>query len=342
MRIKISVIIPVFNAEPYLAKCIESLLNQTVHECEFIFINDGSVDNSVSVIERYKQIDARVVLLEQYNQGVSAARNKGLQAAKGDYIGFVDADDYIEADMYESLYHTALKEDCDIVLSNFESEIDGHAVLTAYPFPVNQVLNKAYISQEVLPFFIKSDELNTACNKLYRRSLLQDQGVQFPLQVALGEDGVFNMAAFSHADRFVYMDYTGYHYREIIGSATRNIIQKDYFQRALDVYHVELPSHFKAILAEESISRLKAIKLIHNVMAYVHIYFKPTASLSVSKQIQYIQTMIGAEEVRKALPIYKKEMKLTLNRYQKVLLYFISNRSWIGIYFITAYSRFRN
>jgi glycosyltransferase involved in cell wall biosynthesis len=342
LNIKVSVIVPVFNAEPYLAECIESLLNQTDRACEFIFINDGSTDNSASVIKKYKQIDSRIVLLEQPNQGVSAARNIGLEAASGAYIGFVDADDFIEADMYEKLYTAAIKDDCDIILSNYESEIDRHAVLTTYPFPQNRLLNESFIWKEVLPFFIKSDELNTACNKLYRRSLIQVQGIKFPLNVALGEDGMFNMEAFSYATRFTYIEYTGYHYRETIGSATRDIIQKDYFQRALEVYRNELPSRYIALLEEESVGRLKAIKLIQNVMAYVHIYFKPTQSLSVSKQIKYIKTMICTKEVRKALPIYKKEMLIKLNRYQKISFYFISYRSWIGLYFMTVYSRFRN
>ncbi|WP_054028516.1 glycosyltransferase [Bacillus sp. FJAT-28004] len=342
MNIKVSVIVPVFNAEPYIALCIESLLSQTIRECEFIFVNDGSTDRSTSIIERYRQLDSRIILLQQSNQGVSMARNKGLEAASGAYIGFVDADDFIEADMYKRLYDAANKDECDIVLSNFESEIEGNYVLTKYPFPVNALLNDDFIAQAVLPFFLKSDELNTACNKLYRKSLVMHSGIRFPRNVVLGEDGLFNMEAFSRAASLKYIDYTGYHYRETSGSATRDIIRKDYFHRALEVYRTEPPAYYKDLLEEEMIIHLKAIKLIHSVIAYVHIYLKPTNSLSVSKQIKYIRTMIECQEVKAALPLYKKEMELTLNRYQRLMLYFISIRSWMGLYCMTAYSRFRN
>ncbi|MES9697320.1 glycosyltransferase [Bacillus sp. JJ927] len=102
-----SVIIPVYNAEKYITQCIESLLNQTLRECEFIFINDGSTDNSEKIIEDYKKINDRITLINQENQGVSIARNRGLDVSTGEYVGFVDADDYIEKDMYEMLYNAA-------------------------------------------------------------------------------------------------------------------------------------------------------------------------------------------------------------------------------------------
>src|SRR6476646_4070363 len=98
MSQKVSVIIPVYNAGKYITRCIESLLNQTLQECEFIFINDGSIDDSREIIEGYKQVDDRIILINQVNQGVSIARNKGLYLAAGEYVGFVDADDCIEKD----------------------------------------------------------------------------------------------------------------------------------------------------------------------------------------------------------------------------------------------------
>ncbi|MEV5025992.1 glycosyltransferase [Paenibacillus sp. LPE1-1-1.1] len=342
MTIKVSVIVPVYNAEPYLAECMESLLKQSLRECEFIFVNDGSTDNSVSIIERYGKLDSRIILVQQSNQGVSMARNAGMEAASGEYIGFVDADDFIEADMYGVLYEAASEERCDIVLSNFESEIEGHYVLTKYPFPRESIMGEAFIRKEILPVFLRTDELNTACNKLYLKSLIKDHGIIFPKNVALGEDGLFNMDAFSCAKSLKYIDYTGYHYRETVGSATRDIVKKDYFQRALEVYYTELPICYKGLLDEETVSHLKSIKLIQSVMAYIHIYLKPTDNLRVNEQIKYIRKMIESNEVKAALPIYKKETELALDRYQKLMLYFINRRSWFGLFCMTAYSRLRN
>lgn len=342
MNIKLSVIVPVYNAEPYIKRCMESLLNQTLQGCEFIFVNDGSTDHSKNIIESYQKINPQIILINQENQGVSAARNKGLTAALGEYVGFVDADDDIEADMYERLYAAARLGDCDVVLSNYESEIDGHRLVTRYSFPKDVVLTKDVIKDQVLPFFMKSDQLNTACNKIYRNILIQEHNIQFPAKVALGEDGIFNILFFSHMRTMMYIDYTGYHYREVVGSATRNISNKDYFHQAIEVYTSELPLCYLKLLNATNIQQLKSIKLIHSVMAYIHIYLKPSAGLSFKDKINYVKRMILHKDVRDALPIYSKEMSAELGRYQKLLLYLIHQKSIFGIYCVTAYSRFRN
>jgi glycosyltransferase involved in cell wall biosynthesis len=242
MSLKVSVIIPVYNAEKYINQCIESLINQTLQECEFIFINDGSKDESQQIIENYQKLDVRIKLINQENQGVSIARNVGLRIAKGEYIGFVDADDFIEKKMYEILYTTAKQNDSDVIISNFESEIEGHKINTKYPFPIEVTLNNDYINEEILPYFLKEDNLNTGCNKIYKNKVIRENNLKFPEKVPLGEDGLFNMCFFSFADTMKYIDYTGYFYREVEGSATRNITGMDYFNRAIEVYNMKVPA----------------------------------------------------------------------------------------------------
>ena len=109
MKAKISIIIPVYNSEKYLEECIISLLNQTLKECEFIFINDGSTDNSYNICKEYERKDGRIVLINQENRGVSTARNIGMTRAQGDYITFVDSDDYVDNKYIETLLSYALK-----------------------------------------------------------------------------------------------------------------------------------------------------------------------------------------------------------------------------------------
>ena len=103
--IKLSIIIPVYNVEQYLEKCINSLINQTLKELEFIFVNDGTPDNSVDIIKKYQKIDKRIKLLEKTNGGQASARNLGLKHAKGEYIAFLDSDDYVSENMYQTLYN---------------------------------------------------------------------------------------------------------------------------------------------------------------------------------------------------------------------------------------------
>lgn len=115
--IKVSVIIPVFNTEKYINKCLSSLVNQTLDDIEIICVNDGSADNSLEIIEKIANNDARIKIINQEHKKQGAARNAGLKIAEGEYIGFVDSDDWIDLNYYEMLYNTAKKYDADIALA---------------------------------------------------------------------------------------------------------------------------------------------------------------------------------------------------------------------------------
>jgi len=116
---KISIIVPVYNVELYLGKCIDSILNQTFSGFELILVNDGSLDNCGSICDSFAKLDRRVKVIHKGNGGLSSARNAGLEIACGEYIGFVDSDDYIERQMYETLYNQATETSSDIVVCDF-------------------------------------------------------------------------------------------------------------------------------------------------------------------------------------------------------------------------------
>ena len=113
-KCKISIIIPVYNAEKYLRKCLDSVINQTLKEIEIICINDGSTDLSLSILKKYATCDNRIKIINQENQGVAIARNNGLKYATGEYIGYVDSDDYVSSIFFELLYNNAKKYNADI------------------------------------------------------------------------------------------------------------------------------------------------------------------------------------------------------------------------------------
>lgn len=342
MSIKVSVIIPVYNAGEYIRECIESLLNQTLKQCEYIFINDGSTDKSEQIINEYLNKDSRIRIINQDNKGVSAARNAGLSIAVGEFIGFVDADDFIEVDMYERLYEAAEKSECDLVFSNFESEIGSHKVITKYPFPSNVLLDKRFINYTLFPYHIKEDNLNTVWNKIFKNKLIKENNLTFPLGVDLGEDGMFNLSFLNQTGSLVYLDYTGYHYREVTGSATRNIVKKNYFQRSIDVYHSELPEYIRKLMDSETIKQLKSNKLIKSTFSYIHIYFHPTPEVPFLKRYVYIQEMIKNKYVQEALSYYYKANHKQLSNYEKVIVYSMKKRLTLALYLVTAYSRARN
>ncbi|WP_307475995.1 glycosyltransferase [Paenibacillus harenae] len=342
MNPKVSIIIPVYNAERYLLPCIESLLKQTLIECEFIFVNDGSKDNSRQIIERIIPNEPRMKLINQANQGVSMARNVGIAEATGEYIGFVDADDTVEADMFERLYLAAIVDRCDAVISNFESELGEHKVVTTYPFEQNVRLELAFIQQQLLPQFLATDYLNSVWNKLYRAQIIKENGIIFPEKVALGEDGQFNILFFSEAKSMKYIDFTGYHYREVMGSATRNVLEQDYFRQALEVFKLDPPPVYKQIMPPHRIHELKSIRLLASTISYIYTYFKPNSGVSFWKRYRYVKRMISNSSVREALPIFCQERYGTLGRYEKLIVNLIKAKLTVGLLGATTYIRFRN
>lgn len=137
---KISVIIPVYNVEQYLPQCLDSLKNQILSDLEFICINDGSVDGSLDILQAYAAEDHRFVIINQKNRGQGYARNKGLEAASGEYIGFVDPDDWVEPDMYEQMYNLAEKYNADTVECNYEHYIESPKTVTTMPGNIKRPL----------------------------------------------------------------------------------------------------------------------------------------------------------------------------------------------------------
>ena len=336
----ISVIIPVYNAEKYLEECIKSLLSQSLYDCQFIFVNDGSNDNSVDIIRSYIKKDKRITLINQKNQGVSEARNTGILNAKGEYIGFVDSDDYVDSDMYKVLYKDIKNEKCEVLISNFEEELNGNKYVRRYSLKENQVLDKTYIQNNIVSFFIKDDSLNTVCNKLYKKSIIDEYNIRFPKGLPLGEDGIFNMIYFSKCNSCKYIDYTGYHYREVHGSATRNLHKHDYFQRELDVYNFDLEKLID-IPQNINIKSLKSIKLINNIKSNIYIYFDKNQDQSIFYKCKYIKRIVNKKEIKEALEIYLSNVNIT-GRYEKLFLFCMKNKLTILLYILCIYSKIRN
>ena len=174
MSYKVSIIVPVYNVEKYLERCLNSLINQTLKEIEIICINDGSTDNSKLILEKYASDDSRIKIINQENQGLSIARNNGLKAAKGEYIGYVDSDDWISENFYELLYNNAMKYGADIAC--------GEIVRP------NASKHKNFLSLSKIKTYTKTEDKYSACyiprksyvwNKIYRRECLVASKVQF-------------------------------------------------------------------------------------------------------------------------------------------------------------------
>ncbi|WP_296975522.1 glycosyltransferase [Thermobacillus sp. ZCTH02-B1] len=337
---EVSVIVPVYNAEAHLERCIASLRAQTLEACEFIFVNDGSTDGSRRILERHAALDDRIVLIDQPNRGVSAARNAGLDAAIGRFVGFVDADDEVAPEWFETLREAAERHGCDAVIAEFAEGEAGRTV--SFPFPAGVRLDRDYIRSHLLPNFVESDRCNAVWNKLYRMSAVRRSGARFPNRVALGEDGWFNMLFFAGAESAVYLNYCGYRYRETEGGATRRWRDRDYFARALEVYHAELPPIYAELMDERELEILRSAKLIRSVLAYIYVYCRPAVGLTPAERLRRLRRMIDHRDVRRALEVYRAAFGGGSGRYERIMLELMSRRSALGVYCAATWSRLRN
>jgi len=165
--IKVSVIVPVYNVEKLLKRCIDSLLGQTLQEIEIIAVDDGSTDSSLAILENYAKQNKKLKCIGKKNGGLSDARNHGLPYATGEYVGYVDSDDFVDPDMYETMYDKAKEHGSDIVECNLHH--------TYANYEDTEIMVKYYKPEELLCF-----GRHIAWNKIYRRSWLLETGVQFP------------------------------------------------------------------------------------------------------------------------------------------------------------------
>ena len=228
---KISIIIPVYNNEKYLERCIVSLINQTYKNLEIILINDGSTDNSRIICEKYLKKDKRVILVNQKNGGVSAARNKGIEIATGSWIGFVDSDDWITENMYEILHINAIENNADISIGGYiRTDIEKPAFESKKTLEILD--NKTALEYLILD---KEGYATSVWNKLYKIDVVKN--ILFDKTIKYGEDLLFNFNIMMNNRKNVVFDkniYYIYFYNRY--SATNKYIYNKSILTELNVY----------------------------------------------------------------------------------------------------------
>ena len=232
---KVSVIVPVYNCEKYIERCMDSLINQTLADIEIIIVNDGSVDNSLNIINRYLNLDNRIKLINKSNTGVSDSRNIGIKNSNGNYITFVDSDDWIDFNYIEDMYNTAIKNKCEIVMCSYIREFTTHSkkrnlnLKSNYIYKQNEVmlLNRKLIGpiNSELKNPEQLDSLGTVWGKLYENKLIKENNIKFIGldEIGSAEDTLFNIYLFNQVNRLCFTNNTYYHYwKENQGSITSN------------------------------------------------------------------------------------------------------------------------
>ncbi|MBT3392800.1 MAG: glycosyltransferase [Elusimicrobiaceae bacterium] len=203
---KISIIVPVYNSERYLAKCLDSLVGQTLKDIEIILINDGSTDGSAKIIETYAKKYRNIVVINQKNQGTGVARQAGITASTGEYIGFVDNDDFVDPSMYKKLYNKAKLTDSDVVLCSYYKYQNGEKTPKNINFPKDRDFYPALEAKDMFAsYFIWAT--------IQRRSLFDKYNITIP-KIATAEDTSHYLQIMASSKKVSFLRENLYYYRE--------------------------------------------------------------------------------------------------------------------------------
>jgi len=228
----ISVIIPVYNVEAYLRECLDSVLGQTLRDIEVICVNDGSKDGSLGILRDYEANDSRLRVIDKRNEGVSVARNTGLDAARGEFILFVDADDIADRELCEKTYRKAAAEGLDLVVFDFDKLLEDGTYARGRP-QRKKTFSSEMRHLEKLRFL--TSLVISPYAKLSRRRLLQDNNIRFPAGIVHGEDCLFHWMVICLSRNPGYLNDVLYHYRQSPGSAAR---RRRMFSTSIVVYEM--------------------------------------------------------------------------------------------------------
>lgn len=222
MEPKMSIIVPVYNVESYLEKCLDSILEQTLDDIEIICVNDGSTDRSGDILHKYEAMDSRIVVIEQENKGLGAARNAGIVKAKGEYIGFVDSDDFVDPSMFEKLYKKAFEFNSDVVLTNVNLYYtdSGESVLFRDDNFYGRMSKTKYFTVMQHPHIL---QFIGVWDRIYRRELLEEHHLLNPVN-RIYEDVLFTVQTCVFAERISVVNEPLYYYRKNTG---RSIVDKE-------------------------------------------------------------------------------------------------------------------
>lgn len=262
---KVSVIVPIYNVEAYLEACLGSIVKQTLQDIEIILVNDGSTDGSLTIAERFAMNDSRIKLISQKNSGQAAARNVGIREAQGDYIVFIDSDDWIESDMLEVLYHNIEQEKSDFVQCRFEFDNlqKGTKVVYGREFDPLVMYRKEILKDAMMVKNI----LVAPVIKMYSRKFLIDNSLFFESGI-VNEDTLYAIVVASCAKKVSFVNRVFYHAIEREGSTSRASYQRlcSHMIIALDKARVYLEA--KGVFgAVEELFKARYVKsVLYNLM----------------------------------------------------------------------------
>lgn len=299
--IKVSIIVPVYNTYKYLDKCLSSLTRQTLKEIEIICVNDGSTDKSLDILEKWKNLDGRIIIVDKINGGLVSARKAGVKKAIGKYVGFVDSDDYVDEDMFQKLYSITKKYDADMVSSGLI--VEGNYTSYHYDYVNEGFYGPSEISsiRENVFYDIATREVgvrSSLCCKLFKRNDIAKLYVDFPIEISYAEDKMMVITYLLNCKSVYILHKCYYHY----------------------VYHNESMVH------KHNVSYLRKLDAVYSYMNTLYNHPNFSENMRTQAEIYIIEQLYKGINSRMGLknanllwidPYYLNE----LNRNDRIILY---------------------
>lgn len=317
-----SIIMPVYNAEFFLKKGIQSVLDQTYINFELIIVNDGSTDKSLELIYQYQESDSRIKVINQMNQGVSVARNNGIKAAVGEYVGFLDSDDYIDVTLISEVASILSKYWVDIIDFDFK-RVANEKIINKVPNDIEIGLyTDEDIKFDIFPNLIcnqslENDFIKSVCNKFFKLSFIKNNNLTFNREIPIGEDYLFTVESMLSCTKYFHMSNKGlYHYLDNVDSVTHN---KIYNRWNISVIFLE---ELKKLINNKIINQQYDNELIRSVLSCViNESFSDNNKVKPNREV--IKAICYNSEVNSTLSNYdEKKLKIS----SRIILSLVKNK----------------
>ena len=332
---QVSIIVPVYNVENYIERCLNSLVNQTFKDIEIITINDGSTDKSLELLNKYAKEDIRVSVIDLGDEGVSYCRNLGIEKANGKYIMFVDSDDWIDSNMIEVMYKKAEENKLDLVMCSYIREFKDHSKEKIFNLPEEIIYKEDKVKNELLRKLVGPvkeelsnpemlDALGTVWGKLYRTDILKENKIKFVdlKEIGSAEDTLFNIFTFNYLSKVMFLNKPMYHYwRDNPKSVTSQYNPKLKEQRK--VFFKYISDFIKENNFEQVFKEALNNRICTSVLGLGLIECSKNNKISRINKIKNIKKIINEEYIRNA---YKNLELKYFSIHWRVFYFFIKNK----------------
>lgn len=303
--IKITAIMPVYNVENYIGKCIESLQKQTLTEWELIAVDDGSPDNSGAICDEYAKKDSRITVIHKENGGAPSARNTAIPKARGEYLYFVDSDDWAEPTMFEDMYNSAKKNNAQLVVAGFFIDTyhsDTEFYTQKQALPTQEFKSQREFREYAHKMFDKN-LLYTPWNKLFERKYIMDNNIRF--KNTFWDDFPFNLDIVRDVERVVLLEDCYYHFMRARADSETAKYRSDMYEKREEEHGWMLDLYKYWNVTSEDSREMIYRRYIERVIGCIENVTNSACTLTFREKMQEINDMITSEQVRKALKIAK-------------------------------------